>query len=277
MISEEELAEVKKFIDLRTGMRIQDTSEKSVRRYISDYLKGKNLTLDSYLRLIDTDKCEFHCLINSITINETYFFREYKYFNLLEEVILPKIAEKSFFKKFIMWSAASSIGAEAISLVLLWNSCRSRLNLPDCRVYASDIDQIALDAISKNSFDASLMKEDGSNYHNLIKSNTEIKDKRLVFNTGTMSKIETFNFNLLRGSYSEIRFQPEIIFLRNILTYMDFETKNIVVEKITSLLQPGGFLIVSSSDTPFISNPELNLEEYKNTFYFRKKLPEEKK
>jgi chemotaxis protein methyltransferase CheR len=270
MISQSEYQTLKDFFENRTGMRIQQTLDRSVQRHITQRLEEKAVSLSVYLTTLDADINEQHKLINSVTISETYFFREYKYFKLLEEIILPEFKNNHIRQKLILWSAASSIGVEAVSLVLLCKHYFSEHLHRDYKVFASDIDQIALHSVFDNCFGDSMLKEDGNCYHNLIGKNAKKTIKGYVFAEEILSKIEVFPFNLVRDDYNKITFKAHIIFLRNVLTYMNFETKDIVINSIIDVLLPGGYLIPSSSDTVFISHPTLVLEEYNNIFYFKK-------
>jgi len=269
MISDSEYRHLKEIVDLRSGIRLQDTMEKSVRRFVAERILDRGIDFNAYLQILDHDETEQHKFINTVTINETYFFREEKYFRLLEEVILPDL-NSTFDGGLNIWSAAASFGAEALSIAMIAERMNQNNLIGSYTVYASDIDRIALQCLANNSFGDYLLKDDGRKYHHLISGVSENINGNIVFKKNITSRIDAFHFNLVQDSYRNIRFRPHVVFLRNVLTYMDSSRKDLIINGIAGILHPCGYLIVSSSDTAFISNPDLLLRENGNTFYFQK-------
>lgn len=259
----------KDFVENKLGLRIVETNVNSIKRFLNERLSTLNITVKQYIYTIQTDKEELHRVINKVTINETYFFREQKFYTLLDELIFPQYKALSIIPN--IWSAASSIGTEPVSLSLLHNK-HWKNDLTKHRVLATDIDYVALNSINENIYSKRLMKNDGNDFHHLIKENSEEKGENIVINDKIIRKIKIQIFNLVKDNYDQIEFAPDIVFLCNILTYMDFDKKNLIINNIIDKMNDNGVLIMSSSDTAFISNERLMLKQYNNSFYFVKKV-----
>ncbi len=208
-------------------------------------------------------------MISCVTINETYFFREQKYFKLLDEVLLPFYRETG--KNPMIWSAASSVGTEAISIALLVNK-----HFPETHnaknILATDVDFVALDNLNKNRYSYRYLKEDGKIFHELIHNNSRVECDEIMIDKKVIGRIFTQKFNLVKDDYKNINFKPDIVFLCNLLTYMDSNKKKFIIDNIVNKMNPGGILILSSSDTAFIENDLLLLQQRNNAFYFCKKI-----
>lgn len=239
--------------------------------YLKCYL-NKRLELRSFsFELLYADlmkkKEEFDLLINSITINETYFFREEKHFFYLRDIFLPQKKNESI----AIWSAACSTGEEAYSLSIL---CKS-LGI-DGRVYASDINTFSLEALQKGNYSLSSLREDGSALHALLEPYLRYGQKNISLTKEILDTVQSFPFNLFRfdgckDCLSDKKF--DVIFLRNVFIYFSDETKQACLRFMEGKLKPEGLLFVSTNEIASIQVPkESSLKKHKesNVFFFRK-------
>ncbi|MCF6173429.1 MAG: protein-glutamate O-methyltransferase CheR, partial [Campylobacteraceae bacterium] len=113
MISDNEFLTIQKLIFVEVGIDLQSSKKLLVQsRLLKRLLHYKLESYLEYIRLVQINSAERIEMINLITTNETYFFREINHFEYLQKVILPS---HPFKKKFRFWSAAASVGAEAYS------------------------------------------------------------------------------------------------------------------------------------------------------------------
>src|SRR6202042_430144 len=79
--------------------------------------------LEDFVNILKADRpAHLHrAVAEAMTINETSFFRDLKPFEMLQEVILPRLIEQQQAgeRRLRVWSAASSTGQEAYSLAML--------------------------------------------------------------------------------------------------------------------------------------------------------------
>lgn len=185
---------------------------------------------------------EFQMLVNILTTNETYFFREPKHFDYLTENVLKRWRGE----KFRIWSAASSSGEEAYSLAMI---LAESLSHRPWEIIASDLSTQVLAKAQQGIY---------------LMDRIELLDQHLLDKyclKGVRSQEGTFRVDeKLRkhthfGQVNLMKTIPasiglfDVIFLRNVLIYFDTETKKAVVERVAKKLKPGGLFFISHSET----------------------------
>ena len=192
-----------------------------------------------YLRFVQIDENEKREMINLITTNETYFFREMDHFDYLKDNILPWYAQKR--EKFRFWSAASSIGAEAYSAAMILDSVLSK---DSWEIIGTDINSEVIKkarvGLYPESWIDKIPQELKKKYCLKGKGRHEgyfLVDRELVANMSF--KIH----NLLKINQEVGLF--DVIFLRNVLIYFNDETKQRVVDNVIKNLKIGGYFFIS--------------------------------
>ncbi|MBI9108401.1 MAG: hypothetical protein JEZ04_16765 [Spirochaetales bacterium] len=260
------------YISSRIGMELPLTNYNIVRNYLSAKLNEKSLDFSGYLKMIDSDKSEYNKFVDTVTINETYFFREEKHFTLLNDIVFPALADKQ--KSVNIWSAACSTGEEAISLYLTAENFFG----DNCsfKVSGSDVNVEVLAHFERGVYRSNSFREDGLKYHALVKKNSVVKDKSFRIKPELIKEINKLNLNLSDfngGVFGELF---DVIFLRNTIIYFALEKRKIIIDSVVEKLKPGGFLFLSATEMPLISHMDLNLIETNGSFYFQKKSIAEK-
>jgi chemotaxis protein methyltransferase CheR len=185
---------------------------------------------------------ELQMLVNILTTNETYFFREPKHFDYLKKNVIKNWQAE----KFRIWSAASSSGEEAYSLAML---LAETLPHKHWEIIGSDLStkvlakaQIGLYPMNRlELLDKKLMNKYCLKGVRSQEGYFRIDEK--------LRKLTHFSqINLMKPITSNIG-MFDVIFLRNVLIYFDNETKKAVVERIISKLKPGGLFFISHSET----------------------------
>ncbi|HOF12544.1 MAG TPA: chemotaxis-specific protein-glutamate methyltransferase CheB [Treponemataceae bacterium] len=249
------------------GMSINGSHVEYLKRYLKKRLALRAFSFNLLYADLLKKKEEFELLINSITINETYFFREEKHFFYLRDIFLPQKKHTSL----SIWSAACSSGEEAYSLSIL---CKS-LGI-DAEVYASDINTFSLEALQKGNYSPSSLREDGSAFHTLLEPYLTYGQKNFSLSKEILVTVQSFPFNLFRfdgckDCLSDKKF--DVIFLRNVFIYFSDETKQACLRFMEGKLKPEGLLFVSTNEIASIQiAKESSLKKYKesNVFFFRK-------
>ncbi|MBF0258863.1 MAG: protein-glutamate O-methyltransferase CheR, partial [Desulfamplus sp.] len=138
------------FLSTRINKRIESIKAESV----SDYIR--------ILRFGDPGGREFQELINLLTVNETYFFRDFPQLQAfaeqsLDEVITRKMAEKD--RKLKIWSAPCSSGEEPYTLAIILHAMLDNINAWEVEIIASDIDQTILGKARKGIYDERRLRD----------------------------------------------------------------------------------------------------------------------
>jgi len=265
--------EILEFIQKETGISLPETNYNLVRSFIEGRREELSLSQEDYLKRLKQDTEELAEFLDAVTINETYFFREEKHFRVLEKFVFPQVFN-THKREVSLWSATCSTGEEAVSLgAIALDYSRRAAKL--VKVFATDLNPLALSFFEKGVFKKNSFRNDGLTYHHLVKSQLDKDGYTLV---GPVKDIITITYiNLFRDDFSSLPEDLDIIFFRNTLIYMTMEIRNAILDKIVERAAPGGYIFLSSSEMPLISHPELKLVEKEGVYFFRKKTEEERK
>jgi len=227
-------------IDLAPEKKSMVTSRlaKRLRHYkLSDY--------SAYLELLNSGQYpqERQILIDQLTTNETYFFREPKHFDFLQKLIVSKRQQGGGLR---IWSGASSTGEEAYSIAMV---LADKLGSSPWEVIGTDLSSRVLstartghynttriDGIPKNYLRRYCLKGSGP-YENTLLINSEIR-RRVSFVHAN-----------LNTTLPDLGGQFDVIFLRNVMIYFNQQTKKEIVQRILALLKPGGYFLIGHSES----------------------------
>jgi len=184
---------------------------------------------------------EKQLLVDMLTTNETYFFREPKHFDFIRDQILASFRAR----QFRCWSAACSNGAEPYSLAMLFED---QLGVGCWEVLATDISARILQAAKEGVYPIQEAEKISREY--LVKYCLKgVRSQQGVMMIDDKLK-RSINFQRmnLNGHIPETgRF--DLIMLRNIMIYFDLETKIKLVAELIKRMQPGAYLIIGHSET----------------------------
>jgi chemotaxis protein methyltransferase CheR len=205
------------------------------------------LELDSfgdYYRLVASGEHpqELQTMVDLLTTNETYFFREPKHFDFLAGEILPQRPRGAPFE---IWSAACSSGEEPYTMAMVLAE-----NLGDgpWKIHASDISTQVLERARRGHYP--LERAQGIPPALLRKyclKGVREQAGTFLINRELRSRIQFRQVNLIEPPPA---IGPvDVIFLRNVMIYFDQDTKRKVVGNLLTRLKPGGWFIVGHSET----------------------------
>ena len=257
-----------------SGIYVAASQHVALAEHIKKQAAVRGMTAAEFVNSLVPHTPEFDALVNVVTVNETYFFREERQFDFLKKEVFPRYMGKNL----TIWTCCCSTGEEPISLMALALSMNVNLT-----IYASDIDDNALAALSRGRYSAYSLRTDGQKYHKLLVPYSKRIGNEIVFDRALLNRIHAFKFNLIQGELSSLPFfeNADIIFMRNVFIYFDKETRILVAKKITERLKKDGILFFSMNEIGSIDNtviPEdLYKTNYETVYYFIKGSNTEKK
>jgi chemotaxis protein methyltransferase CheR len=183
-------------------------------------------------------------VVEAMTTNETYFFREPAHYQALREGILPELIEqRRDTRKLNFWSAASSAGQEAASLAMLL--LEMGLEGWNIEILGTDLSTQVLRQAQSGRY-SQLEVNRGLPVTLLLKYfrraglEWELKDE--------VRRMVTFRaFDLRSGMRALGPF--DVVFCRNVLIYFDMATKRRILDEIHGSLFRGGHLFVGTTET----------------------------
>ncbi len=206
-------------------------------------------TINEYFMMLKfaEDSSEFYRLINDLTVNETYFFRDFPQLSNFAEDVLPIIErEKQSKKKIKIWSAACSTGEEAYTLSIILQEMLEKPEQWEIQIIASDINTEVLQSAKIGLYESRAIKDVPLEY--LEKYFTRRHDKYLV-NLNVRKSVVFKRINLMdKNDMSNIN-GCDFIFCRNCLIYFDEESRKNVVSSFYESLNSGGFLFLGHSES----------------------------
>lgn len=186
-------------------------------------------------------------IIDAMTTNETFWFRDMSHFRLLQEMICPEIKSRSG-RSIRIWSAACSYGQEPYNLSMVVQDYQ-RANpgaLPGgAEVIATDISSTVLTEAKKGvycgmSASRGLSLDQQSRY---FKSNGDCLEVRPEIR----QRVSFRELNLTKGYELLGRF--DVIFCRNVLIYFSSEQKRDIIARMARVLNHGGYLFLGSTES----------------------------
>ncbi|MEA3314232.1 MAG: protein-glutamate O-methyltransferase CheR [Campylobacterota bacterium] len=230
-----------KLIFEKIGINLSDTKLSLVQsRLYSRLIYHKIKSFSEYFTILKKDHKEIIHMINLITTNETYFFREQQHFDFLTSVVKNIKINQSL----RLWSAASSVGAEAYSCAMILDNF---LSLNQWEIVGTDINTEVIKKAKKGLYCESWIDKIPQHYKEKYclkgKGRFEgqfIIDRKILHNIN----FEINNLTVLNSSFGTF----DIIFLRNVFIYFDTETKQKVLNNVLVNLKVGGYLIISLTE-----------------------------
>jgi len=226
-----------KIIFKELGIRFENSKRFLLESRLLKQLLHYNLnSYSDYFRLIQINNNEKIKMMNLITTNETYFFREKKHFDFLETSIVPFVSE------IRVWSAACSIGAEAYSLAMLFEDANINYE-----IIASDVNTEVIKKANIGLYPSRMMDKIPEN----LKVKYCLNGKRnyeglFLIDRSLITKTRFENRNLLEPQMDLEFF--DIIFLRNVLIYFSDDMKEKIIKNVLKNLKVGGYIIVSLTE-----------------------------
>ncbi len=243
-ISDKEFLQLKDIIYKKSGIHITNNDMKNLKNKLLDrLLKNKIDSFREYYNFLINNNSEIQSMINAVTTNETYFFREHKHFDFLKDELLPKVK----YEKFRCWSAAGSNGAEAYSIAMHINANLSTYQ--NWEVIASDINDEVLEFAEKGIYPLRYSKKIPQKYLEQYCFKGQNEDKGFLKISDKLKKNISFKrINLMEKQDYDIG-KFDLIFLRNMIIYFKDDDKKVIVENIIKHLNVGGYLFMGHSES----------------------------
>ncbi len=245
-ITDQEFALFQRLIYKIAGISMSDAKKVLLVGRLQKRLRHYNLdSFSAYYRMLSRPEHtgELQTMVDLLTTNETYFFREPKHFEFLRDEVLPHHSGPAPFR---VWSAASSTGEEAYTLAML---LAEHLRSAPWEIVGSDISTQVLEKARRGHYPM------GRNEGIPPKFLTKYCRKGVRSQEGTFliaaelrSNVSFYHINLTQPISEDIG-KFNTIFLRNVMIYFDLETKRQVVQNILPRLLPGGYFVIGHSES----------------------------
>lgn len=274
-------AEFRMFCDLfreYCGLHFGEDSrfllEKRLARRIYEVGAGSFSAYHYMLRRDTSGDQELANIIDELTTNETYFFRERNQLRALFEEILPQLRmrrEAEGGSVLSIWSAGCSSGEEPYSVVMLALEAGIEMGR-DLRVYASDISRRMLKKARRGVYRPASFRETAP----YVKEKYFVEKDGLWRISDEIKRHVVFtHLNLLDRGRISLLGTMDVILCRNVIIYFNLETKQEVIRTFSEKLRAGGFLLLGHSESLINVSNAFELEHLRNDLVYRRPIPGE--
>lgn len=250
-IGSEDFAKLCEYFYRRTGILFSEKKRYFVERRVQERIfKTDSRSFQDYFGLLrfQNGGDELQQLVNLLTVNETYFFREDYQFSCLTEGMLPEIASRRKpGSRIRIWSVPCSTGEEPYSIAIHvlenWKQCDQY----EIEIVGSDIDSRVLGRAREGIYDARSLqnvsmalrqkyfrKLDGGRYQ----IREEIRESVDFTSVNVVDRAQMSRFGAI-----------DVLFCRNLLIYFDDLARRETVETFYENMSPGGFICLGHSES----------------------------
>ena len=250
ILSSEELQRFCELLYRRTGISYGELKRYYIERRVADRMQqlGTN-SFPAYMAMLRANGAETEELINSFTVNETYFYREQQQLSCLANSLLPEIVAKRGAGDLVrIWSIPCSTGEEPYSIAIWLLENWVSVDVYNIEIIGSDIDTRVLAAATIGEYgERALARLSPDVLARYFEPATRGGGRRIIQDLRESVKFTTTN--LVDASATAAQGQFDIIFCRNVLIYFDEASRLIASRNLYEALYPNGFICLGHSES----------------------------
>jgi chemotaxis protein methyltransferase CheR len=251
-LSDELYGKFARLIYQRTGLHYEPAKKYYVEKRLARQVE--RLGLDSfnayYMLLKFSDSAsEFERLINDLTVNETYFFRDFPQLRTFAEDVLQQVVRekrKRNDNRLKIWSAACSTGEEPYTLAIILQEMLDDPERWDLSIIASDINTDVLQSARIGLYDRRAVRDVPVEYFEKYFTDS---DGKFLIRKEIRNRIQFRKINLMDSKALGKITGCDFIFCRNVLIYFDDLSRKKVLDDFYHSLNPGGYLFLGHSES----------------------------
>lgn len=266
MIKDSDYEFIRKLVYNRSRINLGTDKRELVTARLNKRLRATNIpTITDYCNFLrqEKDEQELSHLIDAISTNHTYFFREKEHFDYLYGHILPEMMKRRDAERwpaFSVWSAASSSGEEPYSIAItVAEYMKKHSSNWQWRVEATDISHRILEKAREGIYKAETVSKVSKDIiQTYFQKGFGPQEGNYRVRPQLGEKLTFRQLNLLeKEPPGQDPFN--VIFCRNVMIYFDHPTQEELVNKLSRRLVPGGYLLVGHSESLTAIKHPLNM------------------
>jgi chemotaxis protein methyltransferase CheR len=268
----EEFLKFRDFFYRKTGIFFEEAKRYFVDKRVQGRMEATGMSFRTYFMHLRFEASgeELQQLINLMTVNETYFFREDYQMRCMVDSIIPEIVErkKRHGDGMRILSMPTSTGEEPYSLAIFLLEYWNRVNDFDVEIVGLDIDTKALAAAEKGLYGPRSVGHIPQ--HLLRKYFKPAKNSQHQISDDLRNSIDFRQANLNDDVQMRSYFNFDIIFCRNLLIYFDDISRRQAAETFFEVLNPGGFLCLGHSESMSRVSNLFNIRKFPEAIVYQR-------
>jgi len=214
---------------------------------------------------------ELQQLVNSMTVNETYFFREAYQFDCMVNDMLNEVAKrKRPGGRIRIWSIPSSTGEEPYSIAIYLLERWPLIDQYEVEILSSDIDTTVLDMAQRGVYSPRSVGQLPKPY--LEKYFKRRGEFEYVMSRDLVSAVEFSRVNLTDAADTRKFRDIDLIFCRNLLIYFDDLSRRVAAEAMFDAMSPGGFICLGHSESMSRISSLFTVRRFADAMVYQKPL-----
>ncbi|WP_290871695.1 protein-glutamate O-methyltransferase CheR [Aquabacterium sp.] len=278
LITEADFEKFREYFYRKTGIQFDSGKRYFVDKRLVERIEatGSDNFRDYFIKLrFEASGQEMQALVNCMTVNETYFFRENYQFDCMVNHMLDELTQtKRPGSRIRIWSIPSSTGEEPYSIAIYLLERWAKIDQYDVEILSSDIDTTVLDAAQRAIYSprsvANLPKPYLQKYFK-AQLDGDFRLSRDIVDAVEFSRVN------LSDPMDTRRFRDiDLIFCRNLLIYFDDLSRRVAAEAMFDALRPGGFVCLGHSESMSRISSLFNIRRFPDAMVYQKPLEEKR-
>ena len=253
------------------GIYFQDDTSYLLQRRLAPRLEATaSHTFNDYYEFLRYDpkrREELEEIVERVTTNETYFFRESYQLDAFRHEILPEIhARRPRGRRLMVWSAGCATGEEAYTCAIL--ILESGLFADwDVRVFGNDISRRVLSVARKATYGHNSFRSTDERY---LRRYFKPADGRYQVKDEIKQMVSFGQLNLMDSETLSLVGECDVILCRNVLIYFDLDSRKRCIANFHKRLVKGGYLLLGHSESLLNISTAFELVHLHNDMVYRK-------
>lgn len=225
-------------------------------------------SLEEFVRILKTRKPAhlYRAVAEAMTINETSFFRDVRPFDMLRNIVLPRLIEKrAETRRLRIWSAASSTGQEAYSLAMLIAEHFPQVADWDVKIIGTDISRQVIEYAQQGRY-RRLEVNRGLPARMLLKYMVRDGEEWQISNR--IRSMCSFQYANLCAPLSHLPVF-DLVLLRNVLLYFSQRDRTTLFDEVRKRMEPDGYLILGNAEQAEDSTDLFEVEFGADCYFYR--------
>ena len=238
------------FLYRQTGMMFAQDKRYYIDRRLAERMAATaSASFSAYFAALRANaENEIEHLINSFTVNETYFYREDHQFRCLTSTLLEVIAPKKRPGETIrIWSVPCSTGEEPYSIAIWLLENWERVDKYEIEIIGSDIDTSVLRTAEAGIYGERSLQRLPKDL--IARYFEKLDDGRYRILPEISGSLQFTRANIVDPAQTALHRNFDVVFCRNILMYFDEASRRLAAENLFDSLVPGGFICLGHTES----------------------------
>jgi chemotaxis protein methyltransferase CheR len=270
-IADADFDRLREFFYRRTGIFFEPAKKYFVEKRVLERIRANGdgcfAEWFSRVRFGDTAE-EIQHLINALTVNETYFYREDYQLRCMVDSLLGELTARRTSRTLRIWSMPCASGEEPYSIGLYLLEHWPLVDEFEIEIVGSDIDTAALRAAAEGRFSARSVQN--LPYYLLQKYFTAAGEGDWRICEGLRSSVRFAHVNLVDRHEVEREGAFDLVFCRNLLIYFDEVSQRLAAENLFEALVPGGFICLGHSESMSRISPLFEIRKFPDAIVYQR-------